>query len=510
MTKKKHTHVLLLLIVVLFSAVFLEANEMNPIKKTSDHSKIPPGAELFIQALREPTIFQHIPPVWPDEFMAVRANKCSDCPDQITAQQAREDIDLIEYLFENAYSGRYFFEQNGTVDFPAMYKALRRLADGEKEVSPVVMEDILVERLSGIRNDDHLGIIGRHHTRFFKAPPTVFFTDVLLEQRDKNWVVLRSEEPEIKLGAVYRGTAESLFPTLSPIGRHHALLGIRADKNPGEAEFTFKGATVSLPLHPCRIAGYKARADSELPCIAGRADGPFDVQEREGIPVVSLRTLHRHEEELTKFSNYGTCLKESARFVFDLCGNGGGNSSFGNRFLRNINGATYTDYEGTVYANLFSPAILQARLFCRDHSTPEQWEKDVAEIESSTPERLWEIKTIHEEEPATYKGKAIILINRRTFSSGQSVAKSAKAIPDSLLVGESTATGGPFGDLLYYRLPHSRILFLFPFNFSFNLDDGEEYLKPDLWLDSDDPVSEVIRWLNAPTDYRFSPESSGR
>jgi len=131
-------------------------------------------------------------------------------------------------------------------------------------------------------------------------------------------------------------------------------------------------------------------------------------------------------------------------------------------------------------------------------------ESRLGEIKASRPVRTWKFTRIKmdDEGPATYRGVAVVLVNRRTFSSAATAAGFAKAIPGCLLVGESTNTGGAFGDIFLYRLPHSRILLALPHNFGFHAGgtpDGER--KPDLWLDSEHPVAEVIHWLRAPNDY---------
>ena len=103
-----------------------------------------------------------------------------------------------------------------------------------------------------------------------------------------------------------------------------------------------------------------------------------------------------------------------------------------------------------------------------------------------------------------YRGKAIILVNRNTLSTSEIAVSMAKCLEASILIGENTGGMLAFGETLYYQLPHSRLRLILPHKIFLpnGLREGRGFL-PDFWLDSHDPVEEIIRWLKNLENYRY-------
>ena len=104
-----------------------------------------------------------------------------------------------------------------------------------------------------------------------------------------------------------------------------------------------------------------------------------------------------------------------------------------------------------------------------------------------------------------YQGKAIILVNRNSLSTSEIAVSQAKCLEDSILMGENTGGKLTFGETLYYRLPHSRLKIILPMKIFLpkGLKEGRGFL-PDFWLDTYDPIKEIIRWIKDRDNYRYT------
>jgi len=122
----------------------------------------------YIGQLSQPTTFMEMYP--PSE---------EECPDSITQEEALQDIEMLDYLFSNAYSGYYYWSGQG-IDFEAVCSDLTELAQEEEMVSVADMERLIARGLSEVQ-DGHLGVQGHERHRFLRRTAP-FFTDVIVER----------------------------------------------------------------------------------------------------------------------------------------------------------------------------------------------------------------------------------------------------------------------------------------------------------------------------------------
>lgn len=445
----------------------------------------------------------------PTTYLEVLTLSENPCPDSISEADAMEDIQMIRYLFENAYSGYAYWENQG-VDFSAVCDSLYEFADGSEKVAVVEFEKILTGGLSGIQ-DGHFSIAGHDRHRFLiRNMP--FFTDVLVERSQTDvddYTVVRSSYNSVRPGMLYAGTEEGLFRILSRSGVEQFQLGIFTSEKPEIEEFQFFSPNtndstlivpVTLPVHPCRLTEWEAPDSS----IYSRTviDGVDHIR------IASFRT--GNHEEMQQFIECGQDLADSERFIVNLMGNGGGSSYYPRDFVLGFNDEAHWKL---CFAALWSPAIIGSYAL-----TPivEGMPSNNVQLISSMQESLERIRerpmrgwlpVMDEVQPrrmGNYDGLAVFMMDRGVASSGEALIDYSRSVPGAVLVGENSAGVGEFGEVRSYGLPNSLIRMRIPSKL-FLMEDFEEGtgFLPDYWLDSSEPVKEVIEWLNNPDDYQF-------
>lgn len=462
----------------------------------------------------------------PTTFMDLAPQTDSECADYISAEEALEDIEMLDYLFENAYSGYEYWENQG-VDFSAICDRLIDLTERSETVSVITMESILADGLEDIQ-DGHLAVSGHQVHRFLKRK-NPYFAEVIVEREllenggvDSlgEYCVVRSGSDLVQAGLIYAGPEDRLFRILSRNGFEQFQLGIFSSGYEFEAAFqfqagssdgesigldsseSFSGALISivLPLHECRL-NRNPQADEQV----------YSRTMVDGIDLIRVSSFGtEHHEELLEFAGSGADLKETDCFIVDLMGNSGGSSVYGGDFIAGLNGiAQWRMY----YAVLCSPATLGSytSVSISGRTSPEIEElvarmQHFLELMREKPVRTWlhVSDELLDRQMGEYEGSAVFLVDRGVASSGEALLDYSKSVPGAVIVGENTAGIGTFGEVRHYWLPNSHISLLLPCKLFLapGFEEGVGYI-PDYWLDSPEPVIEIAAWLNNPDTYQF-------
>lgn len=415
---------------------------------------------------------------------------------QLNVEQAREDAQMFQYLMDNAYSGREYWAHHG-VDFPGLYRSLeQRIQVATSDVPTADLEALISKGLSDIQ-DGHLSIYGSKTLSFFRHEGA-YFADVLLEKQQDHIVVLASEVKGVLPGMRYTGSSDNLFPTLSPRGKTHYLLGLLTAKPSRKLSTSFAGEARPLPLHRARIATPQRTADPL-----------YSLTRQEEIPVVRVAGFSSKQHEiLSGYESAGKELKEEKRIVLDITDNGGGSSNYSRNFFMNLGKTAHWMKNG---AELQAPPVLESWANMDEEKEAPFLSDTILrarnnlEAVRSNPIRRWSSWGNGQsfQQIGEWPGQLVVLMNRGVASSGEATVAYSRSVKNSLLIGENTAGIGTFGEVRSYVLPNSGIrlwlpskLFLSP-----GLLEGRGFL-PDYWLDSDTPVAEIVRWLNHPDDYQ--------
>ncbi|MDD5686967.1 MAG: S41 family peptidase [Elusimicrobia bacterium] len=430
------------------------------------------------------------------DINAYAKGKRDKIPEYLTKKQALEDIDMLEYLFENAYSGKEYWEQNG-INFSEMYNKLRLYVEGtNKNIKVKEIETIIVSYLKDIK-DGHLGIYGKKMNRFFKHKDA-YFADILLEKRGNTYFVIDSKIKNVVIGSMFNSSKENLFKTLSPKGKEHYLIGtLSYDDQIKNIELSFNNKQEIIPVHSCRIRA----SNSSKRFGVGNL---YDFKYYDDVPIVSMKECPSVTQDVQdKLIKLGGELKDKSLFVWDLRGNGGGSSDFPMTFIKGLNKvAEWQMIEGM----LVSPATMQS-----EYNSKYIKENELNAIKNK-PVRKWRIWNNNSERKlGTYKGVMIVVQDRWIGSSGEAAIDYSRSVGNSLRIGENTAGVGVFGEAKFYYLPNSKIIFQLPYKI-FKMKNFEETIgfTPDYWVDKKNPTEEAIRWYkNHETyQYKFEIESS--
>ena len=453
----------------------------------------------------------------PTSFMEVFPPSEEECPDSITREEALQDIEMLDYLFRNGYSGYDYWSAQG-IDFDLICTDLTELAREEEKVSVADMERLIASGLSEVQ-DGHLGIQGHERHRFLRRTAP-FFTDVIVERAAAGsgespaaqYRVIRSGHEAVRPGMVYAGPEDRLFRILSRRDTEQYQLGVFTEEQVTEAAFQFLAETdpatesapetvsVTLPLHENRL-GNKEVQNEEV----------WYTTEIDGIEVVRVSSFSStYHDQLMEFAEIGTKLAEKDMFIVDLTGNSGGNSNYAARFVENLNVRTQWRMH---YAMLISPATIGAiAVMPVTEDMPEMYVQTIEMMREAlermreTPVRNWMYVTeeLRERRMGEYGGRAVFLYDRGVASSGEAFLDYARSIPGAVLVGENSAGVGTFGEVRQYSLPNSLIRLNLPCKLFLTPEsrEGTGYI-PDYWIDSATPLKEIAQWLNHPDSYQF-------
>jgi hypothetical protein len=219
---------------------------------------------------------------------------------------------------------------------------------------------------------------------------------------------------------------------------------------------------------------------------------------------------------MKKFMNSGKELKEERKILINIMFNGGGSSLFPQTFIQNLNGVMQWE---THWAILKSPPIVEYFAKYDLSSMPDispdfknlilSNREELADYRSS-PSKKWEFTSTHNENMSgSYTGTLIILTNRSVHSAGEAFVGASQSIKNRIVIGENTGGVAQFSSACGYYLPNSRFIANLPRHFILipGLEECIGYL-PDYWLNTTEPVKEVMDWLNDPDNYRFSYSNS--
>jgi hypothetical protein len=442
------------------------------------------------------------------------------CPKYITANQAREDIEMFKYLIKTAYSGKAYWEKQG-VDFSKCFRELKDLVKNSKtdSISVSQFEDIMYNHLKFI-NDGHSRIIG-FKNRELKKRIMPYFTDLVIEKRNNKYFVLQSELSDIMVGDEYIDSTKYLYKTLSKKDSEQYLIGLLEYDNPKFLKIRFKSGIYDLPLHQCRIGQ-----------VINTPNTPaFQVDNIENIPILKIWKFsgRKHIEQIEEFVEYGKKLRNEDFFILNLIGNTGGYSEWGSEFITNLNDAVI---DKSYVLWLHSPAISQSMGPLKNYwmlkDMPKSWytkdgfvtdscpprtkaffDKMNAEriVQKENPLRYWEIenRNIKHDKKGTYKGRTIIISNHYNASAGETtLARIKSSIPNSVIIGENSCGAFVFSSKISYCLKNSLIKLQLTKSLEIHPDcHGDKGFLPDYWLDSKEPVKEIVDWINNPETYQF-------
>ncbi len=209
-------------------------------------------------------------------------------------------------------------------------------------------------------------------------------------------------------------------------------------------------------------------------------------------------------------------LKKSGWIIFDLRGNGGGDSSWGTRALQAVYGTEYGEKLGKTATYTKDLIVNQAtiNLFKRFASLPEyaaskdEFEHAVQKLdtaqragdkmavveEMTTPE----VATLMSQVSTRPRGPRIAaVIDRDCFSSCMNFLQQIESISDTVVLGEPTIGYSPYGEINEFKLPSGNGAIYIPSAVYTSLQATREPFMPDITYSgniADDDA--LMKWVN--------------
>jgi hypothetical protein len=480
-------------ILIIFGTIILNFNSC--CKKPQE---IPSEFIDYISQISIPVEYKEIIPCYEEERKPI--------PEFVTKNQALDDIQMFEYLLTTSYSGFEYWEHRG-IDFKSYFAQVKDFISGKDTVYCYEFESELSQILKQIY-DGHIALVGTGYNHAYRHK-TVYYCDILVEKTDDGlFKVIDSKFDSVQRGDLFtqQDAEEYLFKTLSAKGKNHYLVGVFTFDIITSRKLSFNGKLIQVPFHGSRLK-YAKFNDPE----------PFYIEWENNIPVVRVTSFaDRLYPEMKKFMSSANELRNENTIIVNLFYNGGGSSVFPQGFIQNLNGTIQWE---TYWATLKSPAITEFYAKYDLNSGPDispnfknliLSHKNIYEEYRKTPVKSWEFAATHKQNRSgSYSGKLIVLTNRRVLSAGEGMVGVSRSVKNSIIIGENTGGSAQFSSTCGYYLPHSKIIAHIPRQFILipGLEECIGYL-PDYWLDTNEPVKEVLKWLDDPDNYQFRYSSS--
>lgn len=381
-----------------------------------------------------------------------------EVPDSVSGVEALEDVSYVRYVMEQAYSGYTSYDKRLFEEaFAAMERDVER-CPGPLGVNALI--DLIADRLSFLC-DGHLAFTTKTYGRGFYRKTQTFVADLLLVEIDGRLVDAASGEDVFLPDGVRR------FPTFPSGGNPAYLVGVRRKEDIKEITLTIGTERKAVPVH-----AIKSKAPAEEVLIQERYAGDI------ALITCSSFVADATEENLDRVYEIGRKCRTYRHVIWDLSNNLGGNSAFPKRFLDGLTGGCAD--VGNVYE-------LQSALV---------YAKENGEVKE---EIAYCLKKSEGKETAAdnlFAGTLHVVMNDGIASSGELAVIMAAAIKNTVFYGCNSLGIGKFGDLCLYYLPHSKITLWCPQKvFDLSIEETVGY-EPDVWLDSGDVVSEVVKHLS--------------
>jgi hypothetical protein len=227
---------------------------------------------------------------------------------------------------------------------------------------------------------------------------------------------------------------------------------------------------------------------------------------------VAYEALYRQLETLPK----------SGWLIFDLRGNGGGDSSCGNRALRALFGAEYAERLGDAgglekYMIASQATVDQLKYYINtavSSAVKAESESDLAKVEAAIHAGDKMAKVGGEantdllaasSNPRPHGPRIAAVIDRGCFSSGMNFLQQLKAIDDTVVLGEPTIGYSPFGEITRFDLPSGHGSLYLPAALFKTTQATREPFVPDLPFPGNMADDDALtRWVNS-TLSRLTP-----
>ena len=427
--------------------------------------------------------------------------------DEITFNQALEDVDMFIYLLENAYSGyddlklKKFKIQALRENFPFAK---------EKNVNTDELLSYFDEQLKLYINDFHFCLIGKNKQVFYRTPIRIFFSDIFLLKNNEQFKVIKTDNPNIKIGDIYNDSPDYLFLYPSE-GKDIYRLGVflqNEEKNGNNfIELLFNDKKISVSYYKTNSQLKKSSDTSYKEIITNESVYFY-------LPTLMDPNVHwdnfvTYEEMYKRFVTLGLRYGEKKNYIIDFRGNEGGNDLYCQKFLANLlfceseikNYEKYEKYMSFSSINLYSPPILQAIKWNGNNLKKENdsYFNEIYKFMKKNNFNRIKIENLKKgiNKKINFLSKLIVIMDKNTCSSGESFVYLANPLLEEgknlFYIGENSGGCFNYGNVMCYQLPNSGIAIYLPSlkMKSGIIAEGKGYM-PGYWAFNEDLLQAIV------------------
>lgn len=418
-----------------------------------------------------------------DELAADRLTISSKNLEQLTQEQALEDVNYLFLILKHGYSGYGFFNQAG--NFDEAQSVIKDELTNKSNISRDQLLSLIESNLSFV-NASAINVGGK---RFFR-PLNYYCWDKLDFSREGERFSYLSIKGAFRLSNVNgQQPSDYLKLSLNAQGDPVYQLGVLAQSNPGKFTLELVGEDG---------AGYILSDNwTDRPF---QGSNPFySRSKQDGVTVITNGSLSGKAEEVQSFTEDARGLKNEPFIVLDLRGNRGGNSGVAEDWVTNLTGIhpawPYT------YTVLSTRTTLAGKItsYAANPNLPKQYTEEAqAELRGlleGTAKRGWSELEVPDFSTIPNPGQLIVVLIDRGTGGADSFVGYLKQLNNVVIIGESTRGRGLFGDNTRYSLPNSGLSVILQYKIfaptDFN-DSSDTGVKPDLWVPAADALPRAL------------------
>lgn len=430
--------------------------------------------------------------------------------DEISYNQALEDVDMFMYLLENAYSG---YDNLKSKKFKIQTLKENLPFAKEKNVNTDELVSYFDEQLKSYISDFHFCLVGKNKEVFYRTPIRIFFSDIFLLKDNDKFKVIKTDNPNVKIGDIYNDSPDYLF--LYPSERKDVYrLGVFL-----QSEENKDNNFIELLFNDKKISVLCSKTNGQLKKTSNISYKEIVTDESVYFYLPTLIEPNKHwnnfsayEEMYKRFVSLGLHYGEKKNYIIDFRGNNGGNDLYCQRFLANLlfcksgkneikNYKKFIKYISFSTTNLFSPPILQAMKWNGNNLKNENdsYFNDIYKYMKKNNFNRMELENFKKgtNKKVNFSTKLIVIMDKNTCSSGESFVYLANPILEEgknlFYLGENSAGCFNYGNVMCYQLPNSGIAVYLP---SFKMKSGivEEYkgYMPNYWAFNKDLIQAIV------------------
>lgn len=430
--------------------------------------------------------------------------------EEVSYEAFIEDCKGLVYLLEAAYAGYEDMCSKGFNSEVFITECENRFSDAEL-IGVSEITEFYYSYLINYINDAHCSIQSAYFNKNFLSSKNIFFSDVYVEENGGKFFIRKADNLGIPLNSKIDIQEKYLFKYPSE-GANVYRIGKLTDNTTDEVTVTLK-----LNSNSYEVQCKKNNSDIKNKLLDDLIQ--YNEIETEKTGYISIKTFNDfpkgtlYRSKLDKiyndFAYAGARFRNKEFLILDLRGNGGGNSLHSSKFLNYL--ITDQEVKSIGYFSsvlLFSPAIyqvLQTQLqttYSKKDKTYSNYKKLIGLCKKrKRVQFLYEPRNDRKKIKSMFKGKFIIIIDKKTASSAELIIAHAKELfgknNQIILVGENSLGCTNYGNIFCYQLRNSGISFRFAqFKMeNLGITEGVGFI-PDYWATNEDLVNALQKITN--------------